>query len=118
MVTGLTVAERQLALVVLGMLALAGLAMAVAGRGDPLAVHGFDQGAMLLTARRHPAAGLLLRGAAFGKGFGGQRRLELVCRRRPAGAQAVEHQILEHGWCELRFGLRETGILAAAHRAP
>lgn len=41
MVTGLTLAERQLALVVLGVLAVAGLAMAVAGRGDPLAVHGY-----------------------------------------------------------------------------
>ena len=41
MVTGLTLSERQLALVVLGILALAGLAMAVVGRGDPLAVHGY-----------------------------------------------------------------------------
>ncbi|WP_416797683.1 cytochrome-c oxidase, cbb3-type subunit I [Ciceribacter azotifigens] len=41
MVTGLTGTERRLALVVLGTLALIGLAMAVAGRGDPLAVHGY-----------------------------------------------------------------------------
>ena len=40
-VSGLTVSERHLALFVLGLLALAGLAMAVGGRGDPLAVHGF-----------------------------------------------------------------------------
>src|SRR5690606_1611920 len=41
MVTGLTVSERHMALFVLGALALAGLAMAVGGRGDPLAVHGY-----------------------------------------------------------------------------
>jgi len=41
MVTGLTVSERHMALLVLGALALVGLAMAVGGRGDPLAVHGF-----------------------------------------------------------------------------
>ena len=41
MVSGLTVSERQLALVVLALLALCGLAMAVAGRGDPLGAHGF-----------------------------------------------------------------------------
>lgn len=41
MVTALTGTERRLALVVLGALALIGLAMAVAGRGDPLAVHGY-----------------------------------------------------------------------------
>lgn len=41
MVSGLTVLERQLALFVLGGLAIIGLAFAVAGRGDPLAVHGY-----------------------------------------------------------------------------
>ena len=41
MISGLTVSERHLALFVLGALALTGLAMAVAGRGDPLAVHGY-----------------------------------------------------------------------------
>ncbi|MFC3075681.1 cytochrome-c oxidase, cbb3-type subunit I [Shinella pollutisoli] len=40
MISRLTVSERHLALFVLGALALAGLAMAVGGRGDPLAVHG------------------------------------------------------------------------------
>src|SRR5690606_34129189 len=41
MVSGLTVSERYVALFVLSALALAGLAMAVAGQGDPLAVHGY-----------------------------------------------------------------------------
>ncbi|MBL8577248.1 MAG: cytochrome-c oxidase, cbb3-type subunit I [Mesorhizobium sp.] len=41
MVAGLTVSERQLALLVLGLLASGGLAMAAAGRGDPLGAHGF-----------------------------------------------------------------------------
>lgn len=41
MISGLTVSERHLALCVLGALALIGLAMAVAGRGDPLAAHGY-----------------------------------------------------------------------------
>jgi cytochrome c oxidase cbb3-type subunit 1 len=40
-VSGLTIAERQLALVILGLLGLCGLAMAVAGRHDPLGAHGF-----------------------------------------------------------------------------
>jgi cytochrome c oxidase cbb3-type subunit 1 len=39
-ISGLTIGERQLALVVLFLLAAAGLAMAVGGRGDPLGVHG------------------------------------------------------------------------------
>ena len=41
MLSGLTVSERHAALFVLGALALVGLAMAVAGQGDPLAVHGY-----------------------------------------------------------------------------
>ncbi len=41
MVTGLTLAERQIALFVLGALALTGVTMAIVGRGDPLAVHGY-----------------------------------------------------------------------------
>jgi cytochrome c oxidase cbb3-type subunit 1 len=41
MIAGLTTSERQLALVVLGLLAMCGLAMAAGGRGDPLGTHGF-----------------------------------------------------------------------------
>ncbi len=41
MVSGLTVTERQWALITLLALALVGLAMAAGGRGDPLGVHGF-----------------------------------------------------------------------------
>jgi cytochrome c oxidase cbb3-type subunit 1 len=41
MISKLTVNERHLALAILGLLALAGLAMAAAGRHDPIAVHGF-----------------------------------------------------------------------------
>jgi len=41
MVSGLTVAERQLSLAVLIALSLCGLAMAAGGRGDPLGIHGF-----------------------------------------------------------------------------
>ena len=42
MLSGLTVSERQLSLVVLGLLAACGLAMVGAGRNDDaLAVHGF-----------------------------------------------------------------------------
>ncbi|EXL02329.1 cytochrome-c oxidase, cbb3-type subunit I [Aquamicrobium defluvii] len=41
MVSGLTVSERQLSLVVLTALALCGLAMAAAGRADALGIHGF-----------------------------------------------------------------------------
>ncbi|GAB1384681.1 hypothetical protein MASR1M50_30020 [Burkholderiales bacterium] len=62
----------------------------------PLAVDGFDQRAVVLAARRHPAGGFLLRGAALGKRLARQRFFELSRRRGPARAQAVEHQILEH----------------------
>ncbi|MGE0279154.1 MAG: cytochrome-c oxidase, cbb3-type subunit I [Rhizobiaceae bacterium] len=41
MISSLTVNERQVALLTLGLLAIAGLAMAVGGRGEPLGVHGF-----------------------------------------------------------------------------
>ena len=41
MVAQLTTGERQLAIVVLSLVALVGLAMAAAGRGDPIGVHGF-----------------------------------------------------------------------------
>ncbi len=41
MVAGLTRSERQLALVILTLLGLAGLAMAAAGRGDLIGAHGF-----------------------------------------------------------------------------
>ena len=41
MVAGLTSSERRLALVILALLGLAGLAMAAAGRGDPIGAHGF-----------------------------------------------------------------------------
>jgi len=41
MVSQLTVSERQLALVILGLLAICGLAMAAGGRGDPMGVQGF-----------------------------------------------------------------------------
>ena len=41
MVAGLTLSERQLALVILLALGLAGLAMAIAGRGDLMGGHGF-----------------------------------------------------------------------------
>jgi cytochrome c oxidase cbb3-type subunit 1 len=41
MVSQLTVSERQLALVILGLLAICGLAMAVGGRGDPMGAQGF-----------------------------------------------------------------------------
>ncbi len=41
MVSGLAIAERQMVLFVLGLLAICGLAMAAAGRSDPLGVHGF-----------------------------------------------------------------------------
>lgn len=41
MVSGLTVAERQLSLVVLAILSVFGLALAIAGHADPLGVHGF-----------------------------------------------------------------------------
>ncbi|MCO5148134.1 MAG: cytochrome-c oxidase, cbb3-type subunit I [Aquamicrobium sp.] len=41
MVAGLTRSERQLALVILTLLGLAGLAMAAAGRGDLMGAHGF-----------------------------------------------------------------------------
>jgi cytochrome c oxidase cbb3-type subunit 1 len=41
MVAGLTLSERRLALVILFGLSLAGLAMAAAGRGDPMGAHGF-----------------------------------------------------------------------------
>ena len=41
MVAGLTHSERQLALVILSLLGLAGLAMAAGGRGDPVGTHGF-----------------------------------------------------------------------------
>jgi len=40
MVAQLTKTERQYSLVVLVLLALVGLAMAAAGRGDPLGAHG------------------------------------------------------------------------------
>ena len=40
MVSQLTLGERHLAIVVLILVALAGLAMAVAGRADPMGVHG------------------------------------------------------------------------------
>jgi cytochrome c oxidase cbb3-type subunit 1 len=40
MVSQLTTTERQLALVILAVLGLCGLAMASAGRADPLGVHG------------------------------------------------------------------------------
>ena len=41
MVSTLTVAERQVALCILGLLAVLGLALAAAGRGDPVSIHGF-----------------------------------------------------------------------------
>ena len=41
MVSGLTLAERQLSLVILIAVSLLGLAMAAAGRGDLLGIHGF-----------------------------------------------------------------------------
>jgi len=41
MVSELTIAERERAMGICGLVALAGLAMAVAGNGDPLQVHGF-----------------------------------------------------------------------------
>ncbi|BCH25007.1 cytochrome c oxidase, cbb3-type subunit I [Mesorhizobium sp. L-8-3] len=41
MASRLTIGERQLALVVLALLGLGGLAMAAAGRNDPLGAHGF-----------------------------------------------------------------------------
>ena len=41
MVSRLTSSERQIALVTLTLTGLLGLAMAVAGRGDPMGVHGF-----------------------------------------------------------------------------
>ena len=41
MVSRLTSSERQIALVILTLTGLLGLAMAVAGRGDPMGVHGF-----------------------------------------------------------------------------
>ncbi|QPC92958.1 cytochrome-c oxidase, cbb3-type subunit I [Mesorhizobium sp. INR15] len=41
MLAQLTSGERQLSLVVLILMAVVGLAMAAAGRGDPIAVHGF-----------------------------------------------------------------------------
>jgi len=40
-ISGLTVSERQYALLTLLLLAATGLAMAAGGRGDPLAIHGF-----------------------------------------------------------------------------
>ena len=40
MILGLTVAERRLSLCVLAILALAGLTLGIAGRADPLGVHG------------------------------------------------------------------------------
>src|SRR5690606_41202451 len=40
MVSGLTISERQIALALLGLLAMLGIAMAAAGRDDPLGVHG------------------------------------------------------------------------------
>src|SRR5438552_12177901 len=40
MIAQFTKGERQLALVILLVLSLCGLAMAVAGRGDPLGIHG------------------------------------------------------------------------------
>ena len=41
LVSGMTVAERQLALAVLLALSLIGLAMAAGGRGDPMGAQGF-----------------------------------------------------------------------------
>src|SRR5690606_2113515 len=41
MVAGLTLSERRLALVILFLLGLTGLAMAAAGRGDLMGAHGF-----------------------------------------------------------------------------
>jgi cytochrome c oxidase cbb3-type subunit 1 len=41
MISSLTVNERQVALLTLGVLAAVGLAMAIGGRGEPLGVHGF-----------------------------------------------------------------------------
>jgi cytochrome c oxidase cbb3-type subunit 1 len=41
MVSQLTVSERQFALVILGLLAMCGLAMAAGGRGDPMGAQGF-----------------------------------------------------------------------------
>ncbi len=41
MVAQLTLGERRLSVIILTLVAFAGLAMAVAGRGDPLGVHGF-----------------------------------------------------------------------------
>jgi cytochrome c oxidase cbb3-type subunit I len=41
MVADLTMLERRMALAILGVAALVGLAMAALGRGDPMAVHGF-----------------------------------------------------------------------------
>ncbi len=41
MAAGLTVAERQLGIAILVALTLAGLALAIAGRDDPVALHGF-----------------------------------------------------------------------------
>ena len=41
MVSGLTVAERQLSLDVLAILSVIGLAVGIAGHADPLGVHGF-----------------------------------------------------------------------------
>ena len=40
MVSGLTISERQIALALLGLLAMLGIAMAAAGRDDPIGVHG------------------------------------------------------------------------------
>ena len=41
MIAQLTGIERRVAMVILGVVALAGLVMAAVGRGDPLGVHGF-----------------------------------------------------------------------------
>ena len=41
MISSLTVTERQAAILTLGLLAIVGLAMAAAGRGEPIGVHGF-----------------------------------------------------------------------------
>ena len=52
--------------------------------------------AMQLAARRYPADGLFLRGAAFFKRHGLQTRLQLGHIHRPGRAHAVHHQVLKH----------------------
>ena len=65
--------------------------------GNPLPVHHFHQRAVVFAARRHPTGGTLLRGTAFGKGLGGQRGLQALGGGRPIRADAVNHEVFEHG---------------------